>query len=32
MLYNADSIDAYERQLIFVLNNAVSMSPHLNET
>lgn len=32
MLYNADKIDAYDRQLIFVLANAVKMSPHLDET
>ena len=32
MLYNADEIDAYDRQLIFVLANAVNNSPRLNET
>lgn len=32
MLYHADEIDAYDRQRIFVLNDAVRDSPHLNET
>lgn len=32
MLYNTNDIDAYDRQLILVLNNAVNISPHLNET
>ena len=32
MLYNADEIDPYDRQLIFVLANAVKISPRLNET
>jgi hypothetical protein len=32
MLYNANEIDAYDRQLIFVLNNAVNISPHLDQT
>lgn len=32
MLYHADDIDPYDRQLIFVLANAVKISPWLNET
>ena len=32
MLYKADEMDAYDRQRIFVLNDAVRDSPRLNET
>ena len=32
MLYHANEIDAYDRQRIFVLNDAVRDSPWLNET